>query len=318
MNYEKIGEFIAVKRKEKSLTQAELAKKLGVTDKAVSKWERGLGCPDISILEILAKELDVSVLELLKGRKIENEVIKVTEADDYVKDTFKVSKNLFNKELKKKISTILMSISVFLIIIMCVFNINTYRTLTKKESLDFSDMYEEDEWEKPNTSLYDKREKLKEYANAIEKNKGSLTSEEQEILVSALNGLYKYYNEASIFNINKETKLSYNDIYVNLIHDFAKYSFPHFAEVMNIYQKYTGKKRPEELMENTMRRNESEEAFIRIYDDRFKNQLQFKLEDPDFESQFFVLNSIISTHIHYIDPILNLAEEIMEVAGIHE
>ena len=98
MNYEKIGEFIAEKRKKKNLTQAELAKKLGVTDKAVSKWERGLGCPDISILEILAKELDVSVLELLKGRKIENEVIKVTEADDYVKDTFKVSKHLYNKK----------------------------------------------------------------------------------------------------------------------------------------------------------------------------------------------------------------------------
>ena len=67
MNYEKIGEFIALKRKEKNLTQKDLAKKIGVTDKAVSRWERGIGCPDVSILEILSKELDVFVLELLKG-----------------------------------------------------------------------------------------------------------------------------------------------------------------------------------------------------------------------------------------------------------
>ena len=49
MNYEKIGEFISSKRKEKNMTQSDLAKKLGVTDKAVSKWERGLGCPDVSL-----------------------------------------------------------------------------------------------------------------------------------------------------------------------------------------------------------------------------------------------------------------------------
>ena len=93
MNYKKIGEFIAQKRKEKKLTQKELASILKVTDKAVSKWERGLGCPDVSILELLAKTLDVSILEILKGRKIENEVIKVTEANDYVKETIEYSKN---------------------------------------------------------------------------------------------------------------------------------------------------------------------------------------------------------------------------------
>ena len=53
MNYDKIGKFIQEKRKEKNLTQKELANKLGVTDRAVSKWERGVGCPDVSILEIL-------------------------------------------------------------------------------------------------------------------------------------------------------------------------------------------------------------------------------------------------------------------------
>ena len=90
MNYDKIGNFIQQRRKSKNLTQKQLAEKIGVTDRAVSKWERGQGCPDVSILEILSKELDCSILELLKGREIENEVIPVTEADDYIKEGMKI------------------------------------------------------------------------------------------------------------------------------------------------------------------------------------------------------------------------------------
>ena len=69
MNTEKIGKFISIKRKEKNYTQKELALKLGVTDRAVSKWERGLGCPDISLLEDLSKILDISIVELLNGEQ---------------------------------------------------------------------------------------------------------------------------------------------------------------------------------------------------------------------------------------------------------
>ena len=70
MNCDKIGKFIATSRKKKGLTQIELADKLNITDRAVSKWERGKGCPDISLLEDLSKILDVSIIELLKGEKI--------------------------------------------------------------------------------------------------------------------------------------------------------------------------------------------------------------------------------------------------------
>ena len=69
MNCEKIGKFIATSRKQKGLTQTELADRLNITDRAVSKWERGKGCPDISLLEDLSKVLDVSIIELLKGEK---------------------------------------------------------------------------------------------------------------------------------------------------------------------------------------------------------------------------------------------------------
>ena len=99
MNYDKIGSFIQQKRKDKGLTQKQLAEKLGVTDRAISKWERGQGCPDVSILEILSKELGCSILELLKGREIENEVIPVTEADDYVRDSMNISKQITKEKV---------------------------------------------------------------------------------------------------------------------------------------------------------------------------------------------------------------------------
>ena len=67
MNEEKIGKFISRKRKLKNLTQKELANKLHITDKAVSKWERGLSLPDISVLIPLSEILNVGLYDLLKG-----------------------------------------------------------------------------------------------------------------------------------------------------------------------------------------------------------------------------------------------------------
>ena len=66
------GAMIKRLREKRHLTQAELAEKICVTDKAVSKWETGRGLPDISLLEVLAKALGVSVIELLSGENITN------------------------------------------------------------------------------------------------------------------------------------------------------------------------------------------------------------------------------------------------------
>lgn len=68
MKKETLGAMIASLRKEKGMTQLELAEKMGVTDKAVSKWERDLSCPDISSLPKLAEIFDISVDELLQGK----------------------------------------------------------------------------------------------------------------------------------------------------------------------------------------------------------------------------------------------------------
>lgn len=63
-----LGALIAQTRKEKGMTQMELAEKLGVTDKAVSKWERDLSCPDIQSLPTLAEVLGLSLEELMQGK----------------------------------------------------------------------------------------------------------------------------------------------------------------------------------------------------------------------------------------------------------
>lgn len=71
MDQIKIGRFIAECRKKKNLTQMQLAEKLNITDRAISKWENGKGMPDSSIMLDLCKELQISVNELLSGEVLE-------------------------------------------------------------------------------------------------------------------------------------------------------------------------------------------------------------------------------------------------------
>lgn len=73
MDREKVGAFIREQRKKQKLTQKELAERLYLTDKAVSKWERGLSFPDITVLEQLAQLLDVSLFELMNGEARDEE-----------------------------------------------------------------------------------------------------------------------------------------------------------------------------------------------------------------------------------------------------
>ena len=73
MQKETFGSKVASLRKEKGMTQLELAQKMGVTDKAVSKWERDLSLPDVSSLPRLAEVLDVSVEELLRAKTARSE-----------------------------------------------------------------------------------------------------------------------------------------------------------------------------------------------------------------------------------------------------
>ena len=88
----RFGDFVTCLRKEKGYTQKELAEKLFVSDKAVSKWERGLGMPDITLLKPLSDTLGVSVTELLECRRIEkDEQINTGRVDEIVSKVIMLS-----------------------------------------------------------------------------------------------------------------------------------------------------------------------------------------------------------------------------------
>ncbi|MDE7311307.1 MAG: helix-turn-helix domain-containing protein [Eubacterium sp.] len=102
---EKFGSFLAAQRKENGFTQKELAEKLFLSDKAVSKWERGLSLPDITLLMPLAELLGITVTELLEGRRIEDsDKLDAAQIENLVKKALVYPENLPEKprELKKK------------------------------------------------------------------------------------------------------------------------------------------------------------------------------------------------------------------------
>ena len=114
MNNESMANFICELRKSKNMTQKQLAEKLNITDKAVSKWERGLGYPDISILSPLAEVLGVTTNELLNGKR---SIDLSLEANEIVETTLQYA----NKVTLNKMRTakIIISLICFLGIFIC-------------------------------------------------------------------------------------------------------------------------------------------------------------------------------------------------------
>lgn len=123
MNQEKIGKFIAECRKKKKLTQTDIAKQLGVTDKSVSKWERGICFPDVSTLIPLTEMLDISLYDLFKGEKMDKK-----EVEQVLRNTITYSNNEIKKKRKKYI--IISSIVIFIILVLSIISI----LLVKKDS----------------------------------------------------------------------------------------------------------------------------------------------------------------------------------------
>lgn len=121
MDCEKIGNFIMQNRKAKKLTQKQLADKLCVTDRAISRWERGVGTPDISLLITLGEILEVSVNEILLGEKIEN--ITMEQSDKILVDSISLYKK---NDIKKtvKIFFLIMIMITSLLLTITFFNIS--------------------------------------------------------------------------------------------------------------------------------------------------------------------------------------------------
>ena len=93
MNQLVTGKFISLKRKQKNLTQEQLAEKLGVSNKTISKWETGKCMPDYSIVKSLCAELDVTIAELMDGEMSEEKSVR-TYDDEQILDLLRRTQEL--------------------------------------------------------------------------------------------------------------------------------------------------------------------------------------------------------------------------------
>lgn len=128
MDLIKIGKYIAFKRKEQGLTQKQLAEKLNMSDKSVSKWERGICLPDVSVYLELCKILDISINEFLAGEDIPKETIEQKAEENIIQIT-KDNKNK-QKYLKKIIKLLIVMLVVFIFIT----SIFIYKKLTQPQN----------------------------------------------------------------------------------------------------------------------------------------------------------------------------------------
>jgi len=135
MDQIKIGKFIAEKRKETNLTQEQLAEKLNISKNAVSKWERGLNLPDVSIMQDLCKILNITLNELFIGENIKEELYKeiadknLLNALENSSFTLKEKIDFYKKKWKKEhISKIILSFITwaFLILLLKFKNVEFY------------------------------------------------------------------------------------------------------------------------------------------------------------------------------------------------
>lgn len=127
MDQEKMGKFIAQCRKKLCLTQAQLAEKVGVTDKTVSKWEKGTNAPNISILNSLSEILNITTTELLNGEKRKNNSKSSNEQIVDIPDIVEYYVDINEKKIKIKMIIITIGLTlVFIIILISIALHNNY------------------------------------------------------------------------------------------------------------------------------------------------------------------------------------------------
>ena len=122
---EKFGEFLAELRKEKGIKQKELAEKLYVSDKAVSKWETGHSIPDVSLLVPLAEILGVTVTELLECKRMDApESMDASRADDLVKTVIELSEEERSRKRKGNMLIYLICVFVACVEMYCLYRLS--------------------------------------------------------------------------------------------------------------------------------------------------------------------------------------------------
>ena len=200
MNYENIGKFIKERRILLELTQKDLAKKLNITDKAISKWERGLSLPDISLLEPLSKELNVTVTEILRGSSFDEEIVNVSELDNYIIESINYGKSSFKNIINKSIAFII----IFIIILLLLFNIANISKQRIKKRYDLISS---------NHPLIYKENIIKNI-NLIKNDQGRYSNDDYKKIVESLTNIEENVKNIVILSASNYTSFTINDLYV--------------------------------------------------------------------------------------------------------
>ena len=298
MEKNKIGLFIANKRKEKGLTQQELGNILYVTDKAISKWERGLSLPDITLLTKLAEVLDVSVNDILNGEKT-NKNINID------KELTKIKKEINTNHHKNKIKLI----TIIIILIMIVFYLVLINTSFGYKNIvvdyNHANTHKKIEIGIPKTSFLMKYHD-KSYSFKNIRNKSILENEIKKYLKSltykTCNNTIYYYNETYDYSITNYSVTNHL-FYSTISYTIANYDFCNQQKI-NEYTSKLGALRMIRSMNESYSLNDLLViTFIDGYDDgtdkdliySFKAKLDVKLlkRTNDNETNTYILESSI-------------------------
>lgn len=252
MNQEKIGKFILNLRKEKNMTQQELAEKLKVTDRAISNWENGKNMPDLSLFKSICDVFDITINELLSGEKLQK--------DEYQE---KLEENIINtviyekakrKTYKKIFCYTLVTIIIFIIVLFGSLFIIDNERMSENKPVLFSTWGNKNyifsyEYSKQNMDKYIKRYFLRNMAKTYTNDEGKTfnvvnfvvthifdidrkSNEEIIVYLQAINGsrLEKYYDEDSINNFEMGMPV------IRPYKIILKESENHYYEVVKVYE----------------------------------------------------------------------------------
>ena len=306
MNYENIGKFIQERRKEKSLTQKELANILGITDKAVSKWERGLGCPDVSLLEELSKCLDCSIGEILQGSKYSDEIIDKDKLDNYTINTLEYGKN----DMKKAINAFLTFIILFIALLLVIVNINSMFKVHK----EYKNIFIE------NATSYENYEKdVKEVLNnisIIKKNQGKFSDWHYSIAIKDLTKIEEDLNNTVINNekLSYKTKEKLNNLDFFII-DYTSI-YPSNISIMTYILEYY--KTNYEKYSQFLKLDRVTLLYKNYMEDNYNMYYKYELFDNNHFTIFNTVYDKITYQFAIVKKYKILTEIIMEAGDIHE
>ena len=313
MNYDKIGNFIQQKRKEKNLTQKQLADKLGVTDRAISKWERGQGCPDVSILEILSKELGCSILELLKGREIENEVIPVTEADDYIRDSMNISKQTTKDKIISTFNKIIVGSIIFISLLLLYFNIVQIIYVNKEYTLSIDrETYKR---------VIERMETIDNNLNIIKKNRGNYSIEDYEKITENLENNYIDIKNEKVFDyvINRrDIKYTVNDIFTFFGNGDVLTAQLDTEKILEKYSDYSLASEYRNVMIDNFFTAVHSADFLRTYTSFQYNSNPFANENEFYSIDNMEIRGAVYKLRGDLSQLAYLTELVIEVGDIHE